>query len=1252
MAGAPPGPWSQGRIECPGHEAGHCHDREPPGTPHRSRRHRASACRAGVAARDGHVAPGWPRRCCSSPAPRCASRPRASWSSSPRSALGLAVAIAAVVVALWSARVATTPIQIARLVEERLGGLDDVVVTAVDYAARPGHDPAMAERLAACGGARRVRTRRGCGRRSAALTRSGRTALAARRAARWLAWRVFVRPLGDAASVASAYVLPSRLAIDVEPGDVRVRAGQPLTVRARVRGADGAHARAGRRRGRRCRAGGDDAAGRRHLAGDGRRRDPPFGYHVVAGARASDALCGHRRASAARWNASTSSTPIRRPSVCRPACEEDGGDIYAPRGTEVRFTITADRPVTRQRAGARRRHAACRWRSTGTHRRPARSTIAADGSYRVALVDDDGVETPDDTEYFIRMLLDRPPDVRVLRPAGDRQVTPLEEVLIEARADDDFGVRGSRPGAAEARRPRGRRAAARAARRPHRQRQHTLYLEDLEVSPGDFVTYFVRARDIGRGKPSSEIAQRHLLPRSEGVRRRVRGGAEPGDGGRRSDAGRAGSRRRAEGDRRRHLEARQPRPPRRPRQSATRHAGRSPTAQRALEQRAAKEAGSQLQGADPERRPAAPPRPRHGQRGGRRIRWGWPSRRCGGPPASSTRLQTAAAMPHEIEALNQLLKAEADVQRRQVARQQSGGGGGGNRNTPDLSSLFDQELRKQQQTNYETPASSETRQDERHRGRSAGAAARAGPPPGGAEPRAADLARNRRRTRRRDGEAPARAPDARSGELRQELEELARQMPAARRRAASRATSRRTSSRSAGTAGTARRAAGAAGQQRPARAAGQPPGAIAGAERRPAGAAAADKAATGRRCVTPPRTCDGRRAGCSSRIRRGQRERRPRPRAAASGRTRRCADRPPTTCRRRLGDLQLEARQLADAERRVAEELQRAGDVRGAAAMRVVRRRPNRSGWPDAPIGCSAAAARPERGRPRPAPSARPSGAPRANSRRSASPSGCDRRPAACARAAEPGGTAVDHHRRASPRPPADARRPTRRAGPRRRRDRPRARRGGRAARRRPRRRPRRRAAALGRVVAAPRELRDQLGRRRAIARAPAAPKGSAATVRRPGARRRGPPRPAAGRPCRGPARPRRRAVGERRRGRAICSGSSPTQMREAREQVESLGRDNPDMRGPATPEAVAAERLGAGHRGVQAGLRALGVAEVRICWLALEKVERSLTDATARAGNQATASTPAPPTPCPTTTAGWWRSTTDRSPTPRRPER
>ncbi len=66
-----------------------------------------------------------------------------------------------------------------------------------------------------------------------------------------------------------------------------------------------------------------------------------------------------------------------------------------------------------------------------------------------------------------------------------------------------------------------------------------------------------------------------------------------------------------------------------------------------------------------------------------------------------------------LEALNQLLKAQADVKQRQVQQQQAGGGSGGNRNIQDMSSLFDKELARHQQTNYETPKSAAAQDDQK-----------------------------------------------------------------------------------------------------------------------------------------------------------------------------------------------------------------------------------------------------------------------------------------------------------------------------------------------------------------------------------------------------------------------------------------------------------------------------------------------------------------------------------------------------------
>lgn len=617
---------------------------------------------------------------------------------------GTLVAIAALVVGGRPRRDRSTRVQRARLLEERIGGLDDVVVSAVDYGARDGSQPAMAGRLAAS-------ALRALGPAPAeaivpaeALQRSGRAALAAT-IALGVGVLLVANPLRQAAQIAAAYVLPSWVGIQVEPGHVKVRAGRPVTIRAHVTGGE--------------------ALAPALVIGEGSEITTlpmqaadsgysvtvadvtaSFPYHVAVGARRSEtyAVTVVHPARVERIDLDYSYPPALR---LDPRREEDGGDIYAPEGTEVRLAIRADRPVASAALvlgdGSRVALGVRGTTSSGA------LTVAADGSYRITFVDDDGEEMPDDTEYFIRTLLDRPPDVRVMRPGGDKQVTPLEEVKIEARADDDFGVRSfdlvlQKPGDAEVTVPLQKGPGGLTVNG-----EHTLYLEDLEVQPGDVVSYYVKARDIGRGKPSSES-------RSDMYFLEVKAFNDEFVAAQ-SQAMAAGSQSEGVQD----LAAAQKeivvatwkldsRGRRANRAASARDIAAVAEAQRALEQRAAREAGSQLQS-------SGGPAPRR-RRGPATLNT------VGDDPMglaieamrrATTELdqqKTSSALPHEMEALNQLLRAESDVRRRQIARQQ-GGGGGGNRQTPDLSALFDQELRKQQETNYETPASSETRQDAR-----------------------------------------------------------------------------------------------------------------------------------------------------------------------------------------------------------------------------------------------------------------------------------------------------------------------------------------------------------------------------------------------------------------------------------------------------------------------------------------------------------------------------------------------------------
>jgi len=78
-------------------------------------------------------------------------------------------------------------------------------------------------------------------------------------------------------------------------------------------------------------------------------------------------------------------------------------------------------------------------------------------------------------------------------------------------------------------------------------------------------------------------------------------------------------------------------------------------------------------------------------------------------------LKTGDALPPEMQALNALLEAQALVKKRQVSRQQSAQGGPGNNNRNyDISSLFDKELQRLQETRYETrqPAADRNEQND------------------------------------------------------------------------------------------------------------------------------------------------------------------------------------------------------------------------------------------------------------------------------------------------------------------------------------------------------------------------------------------------------------------------------------------------------------------------------------------------------------------------------------------------------------
>ncbi len=387
--------------------------------------------------------------------------------------------------------------------------------------------------------------------------------------------------------------------------------------------------------------------------------------------------------------------------------EEGSGDIYAPPGTRVQLRIHTDKPI---RAGSLLVAGAARAPLSvqGDRLLGANLTVTADGSYRVALSDAENLEHPGDVEYFIRMLADTPPDVRIVEPAADRQVTPLEEVTVAAHAEDDHGVRDfdlvysvrGGPEVAVAFSTRGNDQAL--------DGQHVLYLEDLHVRPGDFVSYYARARDAARrgeaGEARSDIFFLQVTPFEQEFM--------PPQSSEASSSGVGGAGRSLDDLIRAQKEIivatwRLDRRARKSRSSGSEADVKTVArAQGELKNRALGMAGPTVVAAGGRREAGATPELASG--GGDPMTNAIDA--MGKAEQSLDAVNTSAALPHETRALNELLKAQASNRRWQMQQAARAGSGGDNSaSNADLTTLFDQELQRQQRTNYEMPRGSEQR---------------------------------------------------------------------------------------------------------------------------------------------------------------------------------------------------------------------------------------------------------------------------------------------------------------------------------------------------------------------------------------------------------------------------------------------------------------------------------------------------------------------------------------------------------------
>ena len=179
-----------------------------------------------------------------------------------------------------------------------------------------------------------------------------------------------------------------------------------------------------------------------------------------------------------------------------PRLVEDGGDIAVLEGTEVRMRVL---PTMGTKGGQLVLDEATRTdlvlQADGSL--SATLMVAVEGFYRIDLLSPDGELLTASPQYTIDVLTDQPPAVMFIDPGRDTTASAIEELFVEARADDDFGllslelvysVNGGEDqtvGLYDGSEADLKEISA----------GHTFFLEELDLEPGDFVSYYGQATD-------------------------------------------------------------------------------------------------------------------------------------------------------------------------------------------------------------------------------------------------------------------------------------------------------------------------------------------------------------------------------------------------------------------------------------------------------------------------------------------------------------------------------------------------------------------------------------------------------------------------------------------------------------------------------------------------------------------------------------------------------------------------------------
>ena len=181
---------------------------------------------------------------------------------------------------------------------------------------------------------------------------------------------------------------------------------------------------------------------------------------------------------------------------------EDGGDIAALKGTVATITAKLSGKVRSARivfADGRKTD----MRVQGSDF-VGELSVAGDTSYHIELVSNDGEAYRGSNEYDVSVLDDQAPVISFDKPGRDKKATNLEEVFTQARAEDDYGVVSMdlhfSVNGGEEKKVNLQQLTRESAR--SLSGAYTFFLEEYNLKPGDFISYYAKARDASNESTS------------------------------------------------------------------------------------------------------------------------------------------------------------------------------------------------------------------------------------------------------------------------------------------------------------------------------------------------------------------------------------------------------------------------------------------------------------------------------------------------------------------------------------------------------------------------------------------------------------------------------------------------------------------------------------------------------------------------------------------------------------------------------